>query len=164
MFSDRMVFVRAVHEARWMDDMELAVYDSWCAPLYCTLAIRLRLGARCFTRGHTHLLLGTWPSFRSSWSHQGACEPHFCWLTKQRSHVEALRNNQNPWCHTHTPISFPGELHMFLTHNAPCCDQKISCLRPPRRFDSMVAQLPDVVPDAIVYLHASPVTCAHCLA
>ena len=31
-FSDRMVFVRAVHEARWMDDMELAVYDSWCAP------------------------------------------------------------------------------------------------------------------------------------
>jgi hypothetical protein len=30
-FSDRMVFVRAVHEARWMDDMELAVYDSWCA-------------------------------------------------------------------------------------------------------------------------------------
>ncbi len=31
MFSDRMVFVRAVHEARWMDDMELAVYDSWCA-------------------------------------------------------------------------------------------------------------------------------------
>ena len=32
-FSDRMVFVRAVHEARWMDDMELAVYDSWCAPV-----------------------------------------------------------------------------------------------------------------------------------
>lgn len=29
-FSDRMVFVRAVHEAKWMDDLELSVYDSWC--------------------------------------------------------------------------------------------------------------------------------------
>ena len=28
-FSDRMVFVRAVHEARWMSDMELDIYDSW---------------------------------------------------------------------------------------------------------------------------------------
>lgn len=28
-FSDRMVFVKAVHEARWMNDMELSVYDAW---------------------------------------------------------------------------------------------------------------------------------------
>jgi len=42
-FSDRMVFVRAVHEARWMDDMELAVYDSWCAhaPLLSMLGSHL---------------------------------------------------------------------------------------------------------------------------
>lgn len=28
-FSDRMVFVRAVHEARWLSEMELSIYDSW---------------------------------------------------------------------------------------------------------------------------------------
>ena len=32
-FSDRMVFVKAVHEARWMTDMELSVYDAWCAAI-----------------------------------------------------------------------------------------------------------------------------------
>ncbi|KAK9843834.1 hypothetical protein WJX81_008356 [Elliptochloris bilobata] len=36
-FSDRMVFVRAVHEAHWMDDMELAVYDSWFDPMVAQL-------------------------------------------------------------------------------------------------------------------------------
>lgn len=29
-FSDRMVFVRAVHEAKWLSEMELSIYDSWC--------------------------------------------------------------------------------------------------------------------------------------
>ena len=30
MFSDRMVFVRAVHEKnKWLTDMELELYDSW---------------------------------------------------------------------------------------------------------------------------------------
>lgn len=28
-FSDRMVFVRAVHEAKWLSEMELSIYDSW---------------------------------------------------------------------------------------------------------------------------------------
>ncbi len=28
-FSDRMVFVRAVHESQWLSDMELSIYDSW---------------------------------------------------------------------------------------------------------------------------------------
>lgn len=28
-FSDRMVFVRAVHEKSWMSDLELNIYDSW---------------------------------------------------------------------------------------------------------------------------------------
>eukprot|EP00210_Caulerpa_lentillifera_P009216 g8786.t1 len=32
-FSDRLVFVRAVHEAKWMDDMQLQLYDSWFNPL-----------------------------------------------------------------------------------------------------------------------------------
>jgi len=32
-FSDRMVFVRAVHEARYMSDLELSVYDSWFEPI-----------------------------------------------------------------------------------------------------------------------------------
>ena len=28
-FSDRMVFVRAVHESKYMSDLELNVYNSW---------------------------------------------------------------------------------------------------------------------------------------
>lgn len=32
-FSDRLVFVRAVHEAKWMDDMQLKLYDSWFQPM-----------------------------------------------------------------------------------------------------------------------------------
>ena len=28
-FSDRMVFVRAVHESKYMSDLELNIYDSW---------------------------------------------------------------------------------------------------------------------------------------
>ena len=32
-FSDRMVFVRAVHEAKCMTDAELSVYDSWFSPM-----------------------------------------------------------------------------------------------------------------------------------
>lgn len=32
-FSDRMVFVRAVKESGWMGDVELAVYDSWFGPI-----------------------------------------------------------------------------------------------------------------------------------
>ncbi|KAI8550568.1 hypothetical protein RHMOL_Rhmol06G0117200 [Rhododendron molle] len=31
-FSDRMVFVRAVHEANWMSEMEISIYDSWFNP------------------------------------------------------------------------------------------------------------------------------------
>lgn len=36
-FSDRMVFVRAVHEACFMNDMELSVYDSWFNPIISAL-------------------------------------------------------------------------------------------------------------------------------
>lgn len=32
-FSDRMVFVRAVHEAKWMNDVELHIYDSFFNPM-----------------------------------------------------------------------------------------------------------------------------------
>ncbi|CAN7043609.1 unnamed protein product [Brassica rapa subsp. trilocularis] len=28
-FSDRMVFVRVVHEAKWMNEMEISIYDCW---------------------------------------------------------------------------------------------------------------------------------------
>ncbi|CAI9114839.1 OLC1v1015648C1 [Oldenlandia corymbosa var. corymbosa] len=36
-FSDRMVFVRAVHEAKWMNEMELNIYDSWFDPVVAAL-------------------------------------------------------------------------------------------------------------------------------
>ncbi|KAG1677372.1 hypothetical protein FOA52_010751 [Chlamydomonas sp. UWO 241] len=36
-FSDRMVFVRAVHKSNFMSDTELAVYDSWFDPMLKTL-------------------------------------------------------------------------------------------------------------------------------
>eukprot|EP00898_Chlorokybus_atmophyticus_P000451 jgi/Chlat1/1406/Chrsp12S01977 len=36
-FSDRMVFVRAVHEAKWMSDMEISIYDSWFDPMISAL-------------------------------------------------------------------------------------------------------------------------------
>eukprot|EP00897_Mesotaenium_endlicherianum_P008960 jgi/Mesen1/8092/ME000434S07332 len=36
-FSDRMVFVRAVHEAKWMSEMEVSLYDSWFDPVVSEL-------------------------------------------------------------------------------------------------------------------------------
>ncbi|RVW41396.1 Deoxycytidine kinase [Vitis vinifera] len=36
-FSDRMVFVRAVHEANWMNEMEISIYDSWFDPVVSCL-------------------------------------------------------------------------------------------------------------------------------
>ncbi|CAH2066849.1 unnamed protein product [Thlaspi arvense] len=36
-FSDRMVFVRAVHEAKWMNEMEISIYDSWFDPVVSAL-------------------------------------------------------------------------------------------------------------------------------
>jgi len=36
-FSDRMVFVRAVHNLKFLSDTELAVYDSWFDPVLKTL-------------------------------------------------------------------------------------------------------------------------------
>eukprot|EP00798_Chlamydomonas_sp_ICE-L_P016791 gene16791-23068_t len=36
-FSDRMVFVRAVHSAKFMNDTELSIYDSWFDPVLQTL-------------------------------------------------------------------------------------------------------------------------------
>ncbi|GJP42592.1 hypothetical protein CLOM_g2139 [Closterium sp. NIES-68] len=36
-FSDRMVFVRAVHEAKWMSEMEVSIYDSWFDPVVSAL-------------------------------------------------------------------------------------------------------------------------------
>lgn len=36
-FSDRMVFVRAVHEAKWMNEMEISIYDSWFNPVVSVL-------------------------------------------------------------------------------------------------------------------------------
>ncbi|MEW5301678.1 MAG: hypothetical protein WDW36_004523 [Sanguina aurantia] len=36
-FSDRMVFVKAVHAAKYMSDTELAVYDSWFDPVLQSL-------------------------------------------------------------------------------------------------------------------------------
>ncbi|KAH7285865.1 hypothetical protein KP509_33G049300 [Ceratopteris richardii] len=36
-FSDRMVFVRAVHEAKWMNEMEISIYDSWFNPVISVL-------------------------------------------------------------------------------------------------------------------------------
>ncbi|KAL3026540.1 hypothetical protein AAZX31_04G236700 [Glycine max] len=36
-FSDRMVFVRAVHEANWMNGMEISIYDSWFDPVVSSL-------------------------------------------------------------------------------------------------------------------------------
>ncbi|GAB2224053.1 hypothetical protein Drorol1_Dr00004799 [Drosera rotundifolia] len=36
-FSDRMVFVKAVHEAKWMSEMEISIYDSWFDPMVSAL-------------------------------------------------------------------------------------------------------------------------------
>ncbi|XP_076937862.1 uncharacterized protein LOC143605747 [Bidens hawaiensis] len=36
-FSDRMVFLRAVHEANWMNEMEISIYDSWFDPVVSSL-------------------------------------------------------------------------------------------------------------------------------
>ncbi|KAF3331941.1 Deoxycytidine kinase [Carex littledalei] len=36
-FSDRMVFVRAVHEAKWMNEMEITIYDSWFDPVVSSM-------------------------------------------------------------------------------------------------------------------------------
>ncbi|PSS17549.1 Deoxycytidine kinase [Actinidia chinensis var. chinensis] len=36
-FSDRMVFVRTVHEANWMNEMEISIYDSWFDPVVSCL-------------------------------------------------------------------------------------------------------------------------------
>ncbi|RRT54893.1 hypothetical protein B296_00023755 [Ensete ventricosum] len=36
-FSDRMVFVRAVYEAKWMNEMEISIYDSWFDPVISCL-------------------------------------------------------------------------------------------------------------------------------
>ncbi|KAG8389678.1 hypothetical protein BUALT_Bualt01G0003800 [Buddleja alternifolia] len=36
-FTDRMVFVRAVHEAKWMSEMEISIYDSWFDPVVSSL-------------------------------------------------------------------------------------------------------------------------------
>ncbi|XP_020102776.1 uncharacterized protein LOC109720227 [Ananas comosus] len=36
-FSDRMVFVRAVYEANWMNEMEISIYDSWFDPVVSCL-------------------------------------------------------------------------------------------------------------------------------
>lgn len=36
-FSDRMVFVRAVHKSKFLSDTELAIYDSWFEPVLHTL-------------------------------------------------------------------------------------------------------------------------------
>ncbi|KAL5843485.1 hypothetical protein ACOSQ4_009443 [Xanthoceras sorbifolium] len=36
-FSDRMVFVRAVHEAKYMNEMEISIYDSWFDPVVSVL-------------------------------------------------------------------------------------------------------------------------------
>ncbi|KAI4321194.1 hypothetical protein MLD38_034606 [Melastoma candidum] len=36
-FTDRMVFVRAVHEAKWMNEMEISIYDSWFDPVVSCL-------------------------------------------------------------------------------------------------------------------------------
>ncbi|KAG5524884.1 hypothetical protein RHGRI_031529 [Rhododendron griersonianum] len=36
-FTDRMVFVRAVHEAKWMNEMEISIYDSWFDPFVSSL-------------------------------------------------------------------------------------------------------------------------------
>ncbi|GKV09082.1 hypothetical protein SLEP1_g20629 [Rubroshorea leprosula] len=36
-FSDRLVFVRAVHEANWMNEMEISIYDSWFDPVLSCL-------------------------------------------------------------------------------------------------------------------------------
>ncbi|XP_022859952.1 deoxyguanosine kinase, mitochondrial-like [Olea europaea var. sylvestris] len=36
-FSDRMAFVRAVHEAKWMNEMEISICDSWFDPVVSSL-------------------------------------------------------------------------------------------------------------------------------
>ncbi|KAG1369907.1 hypothetical protein COCNU_15G002730 [Cocos nucifera] len=36
-FSDQMVFVRAVHEAKWMNEMEISIYNSWFDPVVSSL-------------------------------------------------------------------------------------------------------------------------------
>ncbi|KAF2589478.1 hypothetical protein F2Q70_00040783 [Brassica cretica] len=41
-FSDRMVFVRAVHEAKWMNEMEISIYDCWASPDTCHKRMMLR--------------------------------------------------------------------------------------------------------------------------
>lgn len=65
-FSDRMVFVRAAHEAKWLSEMELSIYESWCACLYVVMPVSLSSAACVFYR-HKHQvsLLGvaSLPSF-----------------------------------------------------------------------------------------------------
>ena len=60
-FSDKMVFVQAVHEARWMNDMEMSIYNSWFEPMINSMPalipdafIYLRADpSTCFGRMHS---------------------------------------------------------------------------------------------------------------
>ena len=57
-FSDRMVFVQSIHEARYMNDMEMSIYNSWFDPMIASMPtlvpdafIYLRADPRtCFMR------------------------------------------------------------------------------------------------------------------
>lgn len=60
-FSDRMIFVRAVHKSKCLSDTELAIYDSWFSPILSTLPtlvpngfIYLRAGPETCHRRMTH--------------------------------------------------------------------------------------------------------------
>jgi deoxyadenosine/deoxycytidine kinase len=56
-FSDRMVFVRAVHEAKFMSDMEISIYDSWFDPIvsgysYFSVCIQMKGNKRAAGVSH----------------------------------------------------------------------------------------------------------------
>nr|CAB3452535.1 unnamed protein product [Digitaria exilis] len=108
-FSDRMVFVRAVHEANWLNGMELSIYDSWFDPVLSSLPGLIPDGF-IYLRAtpdtcHKRMML-------RSRSEEGCVtlqylqdlhEKHECWLLpSQHEDQRLLSASQLPHCMDHS--------------------------------------------------------------
>lgn len=135
-FSDRMVFVRAVHEAHWMSEMELSIYDSWFDPIVSSLP-GLVPDAFIYLRAEPEICY-------SRLLNRARAEEN----TVTLEYLQGLHDKHEQWL-------VNGSSNQHLKRVTPQARRQILSLEPSAR--SEVLQIPDIIKDDVCLMNGNDV-------
>ncbi len=145
-FSDRHVFVRAVHENAWLSEAELQIYDSWFHPFieYVCVGVWVYVGVCMWVCVCGCVYVGVY-GYGCVWVYMGVC----IWMYVVSLFLFLFLLHSVHGLYTTIPTP-PYYIHILLY---------IQQQHHPSHTPLTHSTHPDLVPDGFIYMRADPETC-----